>query len=70
MIQTDTDTQAKVNLYDTSGQLTATLFNNQLKANQAYNVSFDTDKLNRGVYIAQLLLTNGTSVYKKMVVIK
>ncbi len=70
LIQTDTDTQAKVNLYDTSGQLTATLFNNQLKANQAYNVSFNTDKLNRGIYIAQLLLTNGTSVYKKMVVIK
>lgn len=69
-IQANADTQANVELYNTSGQLVTSLFNHLLKANEPQNTLFDTNALGRGVYIAKLTLNDGTILHQKMVVIK
>lgn len=63
------DQQVRVQVYDMTGRLVATLFNGQMKANEINRFSFDAQNLASGVYFYRTVGENFTMT-KKMLLMK
>jgi len=65
----NTSTNVKLNVYNITGRKVATLVNGRQTAG-AQEVRFDASSLASGVYIYRLQTTSGTTLSKKMILIK
>ncbi len=59
----------KLEIYNYSGRLIATLFNGNAEANKLYKINFDTKELHSGIYFG-VMKTSGDSKIKKLIIIK
>jgi hypothetical protein len=66
---TESEDQAKVELYDAKGSLVETLFRGKAEANYLYTMSFHTNSHRSGLYFIRVI-TSKTVYYKKVNLLK
>ncbi len=69
MFQLPENDNAKLKVYNYTGEYIATLFDKTANAGQVYKIEFNTKKLSAGTYFITLK-TGNRQVTKKMVIIK